>query len=286
MKRELETAITLARKASRAILEIYEKGFVVEEKTTKGNYTEPVTIADRTASKIIVEGLSEIFPDDGILSEEEHDQIDERLTKQRVWMIDPIDGTQGFVEKAGDFAVQIGLIENGVVILGVVFQPITDLLYFATKGDGAFMIEKQGLAQRLQVSDKTDFSEMKLAVSRSHRSPKMSQLVNHFGFKDEISHGSVGLKVGLLARQTADLYIHLSPHTKFWDTAAPEIIITEAGGKMTDLFGEKIDYTISDVQNYNGVLTTNGVSHAEAVRKLRPLLTKFGRLKLKKETKA
>ncbi len=281
MNKELETAIALARKAGVAILEIYQTAFEVEQKTTKDNCTEPVTIADKLASKIIVEGLSEAFPTDGILSEEEHDAIDARLTKQRVWMIDPIDGTQGFVEKAGDFAVQIGLMENGEIILGVVFQPTKDLLYFAVKDNGAFMIEKQGEPIKMHVSQKTDFSEMTLAVSRSHRSSRMGQLVEYFGFKDEFPHGSVGLKIALLARQTADIYIHLSPRTKFWDSAAPEIIIKEAGGNLTDLFGEQIDYTVSDVQNYNGILTTNGISHEKTVQHLRSLLTKFGRLKVK-----
>jgi 3'(2'), 5'-bisphosphate nucleotidase len=281
LEKELETAITLARKAGDAILEIYQTDFEVEQKKGKDNFSEPVTIADRIASKIIVEGLSEAFPQDGILSEEEHDVIELRLTKERVWMIDPIDGTQGFVEKAGDFAVQIGLAEKGEIILGVVFQPTKDLLYFACKNQGAFVVENQTNPKRLQVSDKQDFSEMTLAVSRSHRSPKMSELVNYFGFKDEFPHGSVGLKIALLARQTADLYIHLSPRTKFWDTAAPEIIIKEAGGNLTDLFGEKISYNFHDVQNYNGVLASNGVAHKKIVDTLKPLLSKFGRLRVK-----
>jgi 3'(2'), 5'-bisphosphate nucleotidase len=281
LTQELETAIALARKAGDAILEIYRTDFEVEQKTTKDNLTEPVTIADKLASRMIVEGLSEAFPIDGILSEEEHDHIELRLTKQRVWMIDPIDGTLGFIEKMGDFAVQIGLMEGGEIVLGVVFQPTTDILYFATKGNGAFMIEKKGEPQRLQVSQKTNFREMTLAVSRSHPSSRMHQLVEYFGFKDKFSHGSVGLKVGLLTRQIADIYIHLSPRTKFWDSAAPEIIIKEAGGEMTDIFGEKIDYTISDVQNYNGVLASNGVAHEKAVEKLKPLITKFGRLRVK-----
>lgn len=281
LEKELETAIALARKASIAILEIYQTDFEVEEKTTKDNLTEPVTIADKIASQIIVEGLAEDFPEDGILSEEEHDHIELRLSKHRVWMIDPIDGTKGFVEKKGDFAVQIGLVENGEVVLGVVFQPTKNLLYFATKGNGAFMVENNDKPIRMQVSQKSNFNEMVLAVSRSHPSSRMINVVEHFGFKDQFQHGSVGLKVAFLTRQIADCYIHLSPRTKFWDSAAPEIILREAGGILTDIFGENIDYTTSDVQNYNGILATNGVSHEKAVQTLRPLLTKFGRLKVK-----
>ncbi len=276
LTKELETAVNLARKAGDLILEFYEKGFTVEEKRTKDNQTEPVTEADRASSKLIIEGLKIAFPDDGILSEEETDSPD-RLTKQRVWMIDPIDGTRSFVEKKGDFAVQIGLTENGKAIVGVVFQPIGNRLYFAAKNTGAFYIENNGEPQKLTVSDKTDFAEMILAVSRSHRSASMNGLVEYFGFKNELPHGSVGLKIGLLARQLADLYIHLSPRTKFWDTCAPQIILEEAGGKLTDLFGQEIVYNIEEVQNYNGVLATNGASHEAVAAKLKPLLAKFGR---------
>ena len=280
LQNELETAITLARKAGDLILEFYEKGFTVEEKFSKDDFGEPVTEADRASSKLIVEALKQSFPADGILSEEEVD-TDERLTKHRVWMIDPIDGTRGFVEKAGDFAVQIGLTENGKAILGVVFQPINNRLYFAAKDIGAFLIENSGEMQKLQVSDKFDFREMTLAVSRSHRSPKMTSLVDYFGFKNELPHGSVGLKVGLLARRQADLYIHLSPRTKFWDTCAPQIILEEAGGKLTDLFGREIIYNIEDVQNYNGILATNGAAHETVLAHLKSLLVKFGRLRVK-----
>lgn len=279
LSKELNTAIELARTAGNAILEFYDSDFSVEEKTTKDNHTEPVTIADKTASRIIVEGLEEAFPDDGILSEEEID-THERLGKNRAWLVDPMDGTKGFVQKNGDFAVQIGLAENGEMSLGVVFLPAENILYFASKGEGAFLVEKDETPQKLQVSDKTDFSQMLLAVSRDHRSSRMSQLVEHFGIPREIQRGSVGLKIGLIATQICDLYIHLSPRTKHWDSAAPEIIIKEAGGNLTDLFGEKIIYNTPDVHNYNGILATNGVSHQKTVEHLRPLLTEFERFRV------
>lgn len=281
LEKELETAITLARKASDLIIDFYENGFEIEEKIGVDNFSEPVTIADKLASKLIVEGLHEIFPGDAVLSEEESDNTKKRLSKKRIWMIDPIDGTQGFVDKAGDFAVQIGLAENGEPVLGVVLLPFYDCLYFASKGAGAFAIEKNKMPKQLQVSDKTDFSEMNLAVSRSHLSPKMSHIAKDLGIGKIIKRGSVGLKVGLIAGRDCDLYIHLSPRTKFWDTCAPQIILEEAGGKLTDIFGEKIRYDLRDVQNHNGVLATNGASHEKMISSLKPLLNKFGRLRIK-----
>ncbi|HXG84389.1 MAG TPA: 3'(2'),5'-bisphosphate nucleotidase CysQ [Pyrinomonadaceae bacterium] len=280
LEKELETAVVLARRAGAVILDFYAAGVETEQKIFADNFSEPVTIADRTASAIIVEGLIKAFPGDGILSEEEADD-DERLSKKRVWVIDPIDGTYGFIEKTGDFAVQIGLAENGEVVLGVVFMPTEDYLYFAVKGAGAFLVKNNGEPQQLKVSDKIDFSEMNLAVSRNHRSPKMSRVVEKFGLKSETRRGSVGLKVGLIVRKTCDLYVHLSPRTKHWDTCAPEIILREAGGEMTDLFGARIVYNTPDVNNHNGILATNGAAHAAAVAEMKPLLTEFGRVKIK-----
>ena len=282
LEKELETAIALARKAGVRILEFYALEIVAEQKLGADNFYEPVTIADRTASQIIVEGLAESFPDDGILSEEETDVIEIRTSRNRVWMIDPIDGTQGFINKDGDFGVQIGLTENGEVVLGVVFLPFHDELFYAVKGAGAFLVENGGVPERLQVSGKTDFSAMVLAVSRNHLSPKMSRVSKDFVFRDVIHRGSVGLKVGLIARQIADLYIHLSPRTKFWDSCAPQIILEEAGGRMTDLFGAPLRYDLDDVQNHNGILASNGAVHEPTVQKLRALLNEFGRLKVTK----
>ena len=279
LEKELKTAVELAKKAGEIILGFYANGCEAEEKISNDNFSEPVTIADLTASEIIVTGLSEVFSGDGILSEEEFDDKS-RLDKSRVWIVDPLDGTSGFIEKTGDFAVQIGLAENGAAILGVVLMPLQNILYFAVKGEGAFVVENNAPPKLLHVSAKTDFAKMVLATSRHHRSPRMSQIVEKFGLKAEVQRGSVGLKVGLIAQQKADLYIHLSPRTKHWDTCAPEIILTEAGGEMTDLFGDKIIYNTADVHNHNGVVATNGVSHDAAVNHLKNLLEEFGRFRV------
>ncbi len=283
LEKELETAVALARKAGRRILEFYALEIIAEEKLGADNLTEPVTIADRTASTIIVEGLSEAFPADAILSEEETDDAANRLLGKRVWMIDPIDGTWGFIKKDGDFGVQIGLTASGAAILGVVYLPVYGKLYCAVKNEGAFLIENADHEpQRLRVSEKTDFAQMNLASSRNHRSPRMHRIIESFGIKKEIQRGSVGLKVGLIAEQICDLYVHLSPRTKYWDTCAPQIILEEAGGEMTDVFGTPLRYDLRDVQNHNGVLASCGAAaHERAVKNLKPLLNEFGRLRMK-----
>ncbi|MEK7855365.1 MAG: 3'(2'),5'-bisphosphate nucleotidase CysQ [Acidobacteriota bacterium] len=277
---ELELATHLARKAGEEILSHYAREIVSEEKVGVDNHYEPVTAADRAASRIIVEGIESAFPEDGILSEEETDLSDHRLSKERVWIIDPIDGTSGFIKKDGDFAVQIGLAHNGDAMLGVVYLPAPDILYFAAKGNGAYRSQHGEEPHRLTASTKTDLHDMDIAVSRDHRSPKMSRIISSLGLRKEVRRGSVGVKIGLIAEQTCDLYIHLSHRTKFWDTCAPQIILEEAGGKVTDLFGNEFRYDIGDVMNLNGIVASNGVAHADTLARLSPVLNDLGRLKL------
>lgn len=276
LEKELETATALARQAGAAMMEFYGTDILVNEKLADDNFAEPVTAADHASNDVIMAGLKETFPDDGILSEETPD-TPERLTKHRVWIIDPLDGTKGFINRDGDFAVQIGLAEKGLPILGVVYLPFEDIMYRAVQGRGAWMIAQKSGPKRLKVSDKTNFAEMNLAVSRDHRSPKMGQIFEHLGLQNETRRGSVGLKIGLIAQQVCDLYLHLSPRTKFWDTCAPQIIIEEAGGKLTDLFGYPLTYDIEEVRNLNGIAASNGAAHDTVIETLKPLLDEFGR---------
>jgi len=275
-EQELETSVSLARRAGAAIMDLYESGAQVGEKLADDNYAEPVTEADHAANKIIVDGLSEAFPLDGLLSEETPDDK-ERLKKDRVWIIDPLDGTKGFINRDGDFAVQIGLAEKGEPILGVVYLPQENILYRAVKGRGAWMIAPDKGPKRLKASDKTDLGQMTVAVSRDHRSERMNQVFETLSLKKEIQRGSVGLKVGLITQQVCDLYLHLSPRTKFWDTCAPQIILEEAGGRLTDLFGYPLRYDLAEVRNLNGVAASNGVAHSKTIEALKPLLADFGR---------
>ncbi len=272
---ELQTAVALARTAGAAILDLYEGPINVEQKAYNDDL-EPVTQADRIANELIVAGLKREFPDDGILAEESID-TKRRLEKSRVWMVDPLDGTNGFIDGNGDFAVQIGLAEEGRCALGVVYQPLTGVLYRAVTGEGTWIERPQFEPERAHVSDKRDLSRMRLAASRSHRSPRMNKVVTRFGFREEVQRGSVGIKVGLLIEQQCDVYIHLSPRTKQWDTCAPEVILREAGGRITDLFGYPLKYNVPDVQNRNGLVSSNGAAHDQIIQKLAPLLKEFGR---------
>ena len=272
---EMSVALELAREAGAAILDLYKGPLDIQQKIG-ANDREPVTQADTLANEIIVNRLGREFADDGILAEESEDTV-RRLDKSRVWMIDPLDGTTGFIDGNGDFAVQIGLTEDGQCVLGVVYQPLSGVLYRAVYGGGTW-IERPGCApERARVSDHVELSTMRLAASRSHRSPRMDTVVEAFGLKEEVRRGSVGIKVGLIVEQQCDLYVHLSPRTKQWDTCAPEIILQEAGGTITDLFGRPLSYNQAEVQNRNGVVASNGAAHTRIIESLAPLLRQFGR---------
>ena len=108
----------------------------------------------------------------------------------------------------------------------------------------------------------------------------MDSVVRSLGIEEEVQRGSVGIKVGLIIEQQCDLYIHLSPRTKQWDTCAPEVILTEAGGRMTDLFGQPLGYNNVDVQNRNGLVASNGAAHEVIIESLAPLLREFGRMRV------
>jgi len=273
--RELRIALELAREAGAAILDFYEGPLDIQQKSDD-NDRDPVTQADRVANEIIVERLRREFSGDGILAEESID-TSHRLDKSRVWMIDPLDGTTGFIEGNGDFAVQIGLTENGESVLGIVYLPLTGVLYRAVRSGGTWLERADYQPEQVRVSDHHEISTMRLAASRSHRSPRMDKVVRAFGFKEEVRRGSVGIKVGLIVEQQCDVYIHLSPRTKQWDTCAPEIILHEAGGRLTDLFGQNLRYNKAGLQNLNGIVASNGVAHPQIIESLQPLLVEFGR---------
>jgi len=272
---ELSVALKLAREAGAVILDLYEGPLVIEQKS-KAHDFEPVTQADKLANELIVGRLTAEFPDDGILAEESVDTA-RRLEKSRVWMIDPLDGTSGFIDGNGDFAVQIGLSVDGESVMGVVYQPLTGVLYRAVRGGGTWVERPEFEPERAAVSTHAELTTMRLAASRSHRSPRMDKVVQAFGLKEEVNRGSVGIKVGLIVEQQCDLYVHLSPQTKQWDTCAPEIILSEAGGTLTDLFGKPLNYNRSDLQNRNGIVASNSVAHEHIIQSLAPLLVEFGR---------
>jgi len=253
LEKELEVARRVAREAGRQIMQFYSGDYEVEWKGAN----DPVTSADRNASELIVNELRRQFPEDGIISEEAPDSHS-RLDKKRVWIIDPIDGTKQFMDHIGEFAVMIGMALDGVPRVGVVYQPSADRMYFAAEGTGAFL-EEPLTTRRLHVSQMADPSQMVMAASRSHPSEVVVRLQHALGIGSSITSGSVGLKFGMLADGRAHIYVHLGSRTNQWDTCAPEVILKEAGGKVTDTSGEHLLYNTPETRNLRGIVATNGM---------------------------
>jgi 3'(2'), 5'-bisphosphate nucleotidase len=266
MNTELQTAVDLALRSGAILLKHYAGEPSVEWK----GRNDPVTAADREVSRFIVGELRTRFPNDAILSEEEKDDLN-RMKTQRVWVIDPMDGTKEFIARRGEFAVMIGLAIDGEARLGVVYQPTEDKLYGAAAGEGAFLIHA-GARQTLQVSGIADFPEATMALSRSHLSGTTDSIRRNLGIERTIQTGSLGIKVGLICEGRADVYVQ-GRGTSLWDTCGPEAILREAGGRMTDSLGNEFSYSVAETRNLSGVIATNGILHdrvVETVRAFRP----------------
>jgi 3'(2'), 5'-bisphosphate nucleotidase len=269
MKKELENAKELAVRAGGLLLKHYAGVPAIGWKKPG----DPVTAADRAAGEFLVRELKRLFPDDGILSEEESDDR-ARLNKARVWIIDPMDGTREFIDRLGEFAVMIGLAVDGIARLGVVYQPVTRKLYYAISGLGAFL-EQRNVRRQLRVSPETDPSRMSIALSRSHNSSHVEFIRGRLGIEGAIRSGSVGLKVGLICEGHAHIYLHPGSRTYQWDTCAPEIILREAGGRMTDAYGAQLRYNKPELRNLRGVIASNGTIHDRIVEVMEEVLTGF-----------
>jgi 3'(2'), 5'-bisphosphate nucleotidase len=263
-QRELDVALRLAHEAGAAIMGYYQTGLDVGRKPGD----EPVTEADQVADGLIAAGLRAAFPNDGLLTEESDDDLS-RLDKERVWIVDPLDGTTEFISETGEFAVQIALTLLGQPVLGVIYQPVKGRLFYATKDCGAFQVYADRTT-RLRVSDVADPSRMCLVASRSHYSPFVEAARQALGIRAVNRLGSVGLKVGLVARAECDLYLATTV-VKEWDLCAPHALLLEAGGVLTNLCGEPVTYNKRDVTECKGVIASNGLAHALIVDVLAPL---------------
>lgn len=243
LKKELEAALYAAKCAGDKILDVYAKDFSVLYKLDQS----PVTEADVLANQVILDILENNFPEDGFLSEEVVDDAS-RFVKRRCWIIDPLDGTKEFIKKNGEFSVSIGLVENNQVILGVIYIPVRERFYYATKDQGAFRLEDGGVPVKLSVSSR--IKPFNLLISRSHPSKKTLALQKAFA-KDILSVTEMGsaIKGCLIAEGLYDVYYNFGRSMK-WDTCAMECIVHEAGGIMRRLDHQYIDYSEEDMHNY------------------------------------
>ncbi len=221
--------IEIARKAGEAILDIYKKseGIVIERKADDS----PLTLADKAANKVICDGLESLEIQYPIVSEENKEiPYEERKNYEYTWLVDPLDGTKEFIKRNGEFTVNIALIQNGAPILGVVYAPVLDEMYWAVKGNGAFLIKGSSETRLSAAEFQATDSELSLVCSRSHLNEATENFVNQFSKPNLVAKGS-SLKFLILAKSEAHVYPRLAP-TMEWDTGAAQIVLEEAGGKV------------------------------------------------------
>ena len=255
--------MTVARAAAPLIMAHFGQTVDIDYKAGH----EPVTIADRSCNEFVTARLRDVFPQDAVLSEEEADDL-RRLDSERVWIVDPLDGTREFIEGLDQFVIMIGLAINGQPQLGVVLQPVTGQLFMGIVGWGAF-VSRDGSIQALQVSQSALPHPIRAAVSRSHLTPLMEEILNVLNATGRVRIGSVGLKVGLLVTRQVEGYFHASLGIKEWDLCGPAAILLAAGGQLTDCWGRPVRFNQRDFRMTHGLIATNGVQHDKWVHPIR-----------------
>lgn len=242
-QKELEIAKEASLLAAKEILKIYNSNdFKVEYKSDK----TPVTIADKLADKIIRKHLSD-NSSFYILSEETKDNLT-RLKEEYLWIVDPIDGTKEFINKNDEFAINIALIKEKEVVLGLIYMPVYNELYYAIKGKGAYLNNK-----KIRVSDKVN--DIRVLRTRSTLNPKLYKIYEDKRVKVVEKVGS-SYKACLVARGDYEAH-YSSGYTKEWDFAPMHIIVEEAGGIFMKLNGEKMLYNKKELVNREGFLLVN-----------------------------
>lgn len=229
---------------------------------TRMKGSEPVSEADLAAEGHILRLLEEHAPAIPIISEESKDDPEARRVAEAFWAVDPIDGTIGFLDGQRDWAVQIGLVEAGRPVLGVVFSPPTDTLWRGIVGAGAERIQgEDGEPDPISVSSCSDCTIARLARSSAHPSRMVNHLATALGIEQFIDCGGAGTKATMVAEGTVDLYVITGPRTMIWDLAGPEAIVVAAGGRVSDFRGRELDYTGTELANLAGVVVSNGKLH-------------------------
>ena len=242
MKNELDIGIKAAREAGKVITRYYKS----KNKIRYKSYKNPVTTADFEADKKIKEILMSNFPSYGWLSEETFDSH-YRLNLDKVWIVDPIDGTKEFIEGIPNFAVSIGLVENGLPTIGILFNPITQQMFYAQAGKGAFLND-----ELIKCKSRNNIKDMTILNSRSEDKAGLWTPYK-FKFKSLKPIGSVAYKLGLIASGEADAFASLKPKSE-WDICAGDCIIREAGGRLINLNGEVRNYNLKDTRVEPGLI--------------------------------
>jgi 3'(2'), 5'-bisphosphate nucleotidase len=228
------------------------------------------TDADRRSQDIILSRLRQEFPSDALCAEEDTTTLaGTSRTGPRLWIVDPIDGTRGFARKNGEFSVMVAFVHESAVVVGVVLEPALERLTYAVRGGGCWRRDAGAATPtECHVRSEVDLAAATLTQSRS-RSGNPSPQVQALKPARVVETYSAGIKLALVARGEADIYVNDYREFHDWDIAAGQILVEEAGGTVTGLKGETLHYGIPGAWQREGLLASNGWLHDAAVQLLR-----------------
>jgi len=263
----LETLHLIATTAGQVVLEVYETLSIAVEHKGPG---DPVTAADRRANRLIVQRLHHAFPDIPIVAEESESASFAGFREaDRVFFVDPLDGTREFIQRNGEFAVMIGLLEGLTALAGVVHAPVPGTMWIGAVGLGAWRLDSvAGRRRPVRVSATADLAQARVVASRSHRSRVLERALASLGAREVQPMGSAGLKGAQVAEGLADAYVDTGASTKRWDACAIDALVTAAGGRVSDVRGAPIDYRGPGLANERGLVVSNGCMHEAILTKL------------------
>jgi 3'(2'), 5'-bisphosphate nucleotidase len=259
---ELSAALEAAARASEMIRAEYESFAAVPDAPASIS-----THVDKASQELILKYLHERFPADALCAEESIPGFETvRKSGSRVWVVDPIDGTRGFAKKTGQFSVMIGLLSGGTPVVGVVAEPAQNRVTFAQVGRGCYTAVGDATMTRCRVSPRG--AAQALLTQTWSKPGQTSKPVEVLKPARVIETYSGGVKLALVARGEADVYPNTYENFYDWDICAGHVLVTEAGGTVTDLAGNPIAYQAADFSQRKGLIASNGPAHAEYVRKL------------------
>jgi 3'(2'), 5'-bisphosphate nucleotidase len=254
---ELEALLRIAEEAAGVVMEVYGRPFDVHYKAPQ----DPVTEADRRANDLICARLRHEFPGVPIVAEESDPlTFGDFRTAERAFFVDPVDGTREFVDRNGEFAVMIGLLENGRAVASVINAPARGEIFAGWVGQGAFR-QRGAVREPISVSSQNVVSSSRLVGSRSHRSAALERALARLAPLEVLELGSAGLKGTLVAAGEVEAYVAPGYAGKRWDACATDALVTAAGGVLTDTYGDAIDYRASSLSNDRGLIASNGRIH-------------------------
>jgi len=244
LRDQLKLLVDISRRAGGAILDWYNGDMGDDMGVTQKADDSPLTMADLASHELITAELAQHWPEIPVLSEESADiPWQTRKNWQKYWLVDPLDGTKEFINRNGEFTVNIALIDEHQSVLGIVYVPVTGVCYFGARGFGAWRQNNGGEATRIEVR-RPPADPAIIVGSRSHANPELVEQLGHLGPHELTSMGS-SLKFCRLAEGLADFYPRLGP-TCEWDTAAAQAVVESAGGQVVTIDGTPLLYNTKD----------------------------------------